>query len=317
MKPFILSGSILILAGLIAATVIFHQNSREITYPQLGQAGNVQDNQVSDSEPEGPQTEQLQPVNRNEAITYTLQNNELKISFNNGNDWISVPVEKDELFGGEYNGNKQELIENSYILREDLAAFLYADGDNWESQRIILVYTRNKGQSWAESVVIEPYPGIRFRKIDFLNENFGYVIISGGRSMSQEGSSVFLTDDGGQSWKETNSSGVTRLISDGGFIDEKTGFLSFGTINPEEPDLHVTQDGGNTWTKAIVNVPEEYQQIFVAAETPVIEDDHLTVLVNQGPNGDYEGGLVKGKFISEDNGKTWEFLMEVIPDEAE
>ncbi len=30
----------------------------------------------------------------------------------------------------------------------------------------------------------------------------------------------------------------------------------------------------------------------------------------------YEGGKVKGKFISKDNGKTWEFSMEVQLNEA-
>lgn len=106
------------------------------------------------------------------------------------------------------------------------------------------------------------------------------------------------------SWEETTNSGGTRLISNGGFVDEAIGFLSFGTINPEEPDLYVTLDGGNTWNKAIMHIPTEYNLIFVQAETPVKEQDHLSVLVNQGPNGDYKGGKVKGKFISTNHGET-------------
>ena len=53
------------------------------------------------------------------------------------------------------------------------------------------------------------------------------------------------------------------------------------------------------------------------AETPFIEDDHLAVLVNQGPNGDYQGGLLKGKFISKDNGLNWGFLEEVPADDTD
>ncbi|NRG48323.1 oxidoreductase, partial [Bacillus sp. CRN 9] len=52
-------------------------------------------------------------------------------------------------------------------------------------------------------------------------------------------------------------------------------------------------------------------------EIPFKEGDHLAVLVNQGPNGDYDGGKVKGKFTSEDNGKTWDFAEEVKLNEAE
>lgn len=317
MKSFILSVSSVIIIALIIATVIYERNSNEVTHPQLGQLNNVRDNQESQNEPEQPQSEQLQPININDTITYTLQNNELNITYNKGKDWIRVPVEQDQLFAGEYNGNKQELIENSYILTEDRVAFLYLDGFNSDEKRILLTYSLDQGKTWEESVVTEPFPSMRFRKVDFLNDHFGYAIISGDRTMSQESSHVFLTLDGGESWNETNNSGVTRLLSNGGFLDESTGFLSFGTINPEEPDLYVTQDAGSTWSEATINIPEKYDKIFVSAETPEKEEDHLAVLVNQGPNGDYEGGKVKGKFISKDSGKTWGFLKEVQPNETE
>jgi hypothetical protein len=51
-------------------------------------------------------------------------------------------------------------------------------------------------------------------------------------------------------------------------------------------------------------------------EVPFKEEDHLAVFINQGPHGDYESGKVKGKFISNDFGKTWEFSMEELPDES-
>ncbi|MEH6995778.1 hypothetical protein V7075_24270 [Neobacillus drentensis] len=96
-----------------------------------------------------------------------------------------------------------------------------------------------------------------------------------------------------------------------------TGFLSFGILNPVEPDLYVTQDSGNSWSKANITIPVKYHEIFVIAEVPFQEDDHLTVLINQGPNGDYLGGKVKGKFITSDNGKTLAFSIEVLPNESE
>lgn len=314
MKKFILGVSGFIMIGLIVA-VVYYQNPAE-TELHLGQPIDVQDNQESQNEAEQPKPEPLQPIN-NDTISYSLQNNKLNITYNKGDDWITVPVEKDQLFKGEYNGNKQQLIDGSYILSEKRAAFLYSVGSHWENQRIVLTYSLDQGKTWKEATVTEPFPAMRYRKAAFINDHFGYVIISGGRTMSQEFSSVYLTHDGGQSWEETTNSDVTRLISDGGFIDESTGFLSFGTINPEEPDLYVTNDGGKSWAKAVVHIPEKYNKIFVTAEVPTIEEDHLSVLVNQGPNGDYLGGKVKGKFISEDRGKTWTFSEEVQPNETE
>lgn len=304
MKKFVTVLSFLMVFGLIIG-IFFYQKQDQSTFPQRNRLNEVPPNQQ-----EQPQTMQLRPVN-GDMISYTLQNDELNITFNKGNNWVKVPIEKELLFSGEYNGNKQELIDDSYILTESRVAFIYMQGGT------LLKYSLDQGKTWQDSVITRTFPSIRFRKVDFLNDQFGYVILSGDRTMSQEFSTVFLTNDGGQTWEETAAPPTTRLIANGGFVDEMTGFLSYGTINPEKPDFYVTQDGGKTWIESIINIPEEYDKIFVQAEVPVKEGDQLSVLVNQGPNGDYEGGRVKGKFISKDNGLTWEFSMEVQPNEAE
>lgn len=90
-------------------------------------------------------------------------------------------------------------------------------------------------------------------------------------------------------------------------MDENTGFLSFRILNPVVPDFHFTQDGDNSWSNANIIIPEQYHEIFVMAEVPFKEEDYLALHINQGPKGDFEGGKVKGKFISIDNGLTWEF----------
>ncbi|MCU9614379.1 oxidoreductase [Caldibacillus lycopersici] len=312
MKNFILGVSCFMMIALIVA-LVFYEKQTDSTKQGFDP---TMEEQLLQNIPQTPQIEKLRPIN-NERISYTLQKEQLNITFNQGKDWQTVPIDKELLFNGEYIGNEQQLIDGSYILTETRVAFLYSDGSNWENQTIHLLYSLDQGKTWENATVSEQYPTIRFRKVDFVTDTFGYVIISGDRTMSSELSDVFLTFDGGKSWKETTNSGVTRLIYDGGFINESIGFLSYGTINPEAPDLYVTEDGGNSWHSAVVNIPENYDRIFVSAEVPTIEGDHLAMLVNQGPNGDYLGGKVKGKFLSTDNGKTWEFSMEVNPDETE
>lgn len=315
MKKFMAGVSACMMIILTISVFVFQHTSQNNPYPSS--QNDWQDKQSLQKNKEQPQTEQLRPVHAEDEISYSLQNDELNITFDKGETWKTVPIEINHLFEGEYNGSKQELIEGSYVLNEDWAAFLYSAGPNWDEKRILLTYSTDQGETWHDATVAERFTVMRFRKVDFLNETFGYVIISGGRTMSQESSHVFLTHDGGDSFEETTNSERTTLISDGGFVDERTGFLSFGVINPEKPDLYVTQDGGNCWNQATFHIPETYAEIFVSAEVPVKEEDHLSILVNQGPNGDYKGGNVKGKFISEDNGSTWQFQEEVIPDETE
>ncbi|WP_026908122.1 WD40/YVTN/BNR-like repeat-containing protein [Paucisalibacillus globulus] len=298
MKNYLLILSTLMIIGLIIGTYYYQNQDYYNTLPQLTQPNNLQEDTTNE-----PQVAPLQPVT-NEKVSYSLQNDELNITYNKGIDWIQVPIQKDLLFNGEYQGNQQELIDGSYMLTEERAVFLYKQAG------IMLKYSLDQGKTWKESVVAETFPTLRFRKVELLNDEFGYVIASGDRTMSSEYSTAFLTYDGGETWEATADPPTLRLIAYGGFVDEKTGFLSYGTINPEEPDVYVTQDGGDSWSKANFH----HNKRFVQAEVPFKEEDHLAVLVNQGPNGDYKGGLVKGKFISTDNGLTWEFQEEVDPD---
>lgn len=310
-KYFLLSISALIIIALTMISFTFYQKPEFFMTSPLGFTGT---DDTADSSPEVPAIEALQPVDYDKSISYSLQNEELHITYNRSEDWVKAPVGTEQLFSGEYQGNKQELMEHSYVLTEDRAAFL---SSNQRLQGILLTYSTDRGETWETSVVSDTFPAMRFRKVDFLNDQFGYVIVSGDRTMSQEFSTVFLTHDGGETWQETNNAGVTRMIADGGFVDESTGFLSFGTIDPVEPTLYVTQNGGGSWQEAAFNIPDEYDHVFVISETPVQDGAQLSVLVNQGPNGDYAGGFVKGKFISEDNGETWDFQEEVEPNEAE
>ncbi|WP_442853214.1 WD40/YVTN/BNR-like repeat-containing protein [Bacillus sp. EB01] len=308
LKKFITGIAAFIMFSMFGAIFVYQLSFMD-TKPNLSQE------QPKPQTEEQPKKEELRPVQTNEAVSYSLQNNELNLTFDGGQTWVMVPVEKEQLFVGEYNGSQQELILNSYILTGNRAVFVHTNGGDWETEGVMVTYSLDKGKTWQNSIVTQSYPGVRYRKVDFLTDNFGYIIVSGSRTMSQEGSSVFLTHDGGKTWRKTADSGQTRLLYDGGFTDEKTGFLSYGTINPVEPDLHVTRDGGISWQKAEVRVPAKYKEIFVSAEVPIKTAKGLAMLVNQGPNGDYLGGKVKGKFTSKDNGLTWDFVVKVRPNE--
>jgi hypothetical protein len=315
LKKIMIAAFVLMLIGVVAGTLYFESSS---TPPGTNQP--TENSSTQESGP--PQHDPLQPIYVQDTIGYSLQRDQLQITYSDGDEWTEVPIKKGSLFEGEYSGDEQELIQNSFILTPERAAFLYTDGSSTDSgdgaygKSIKLIYSLDKGKTWEGSVITEQYPPIRFRKVAFTNRAFGYVIVSGDRTMSQEWTTVYLTDDGGRTWRETAHPGVTRLLYNGGFVDEQTGFLSFGILNPEEPDLHVTLNRGNSWIKARIEIPETYHNVFVIAEVPYKEEDHLAVYLNQGPNGDYKGGKIKGKFISYDSGLTWTFSKEVQSDET-
>ncbi|MCJ7841484.1 hypothetical protein MUB24_11370 [Lederbergia sp. NSJ-179] len=117
MKKMIGSAATVIMAVLLVTTICYGRFIKR--EPQLWYE------QALQMKVEKPQSEPLQPIDGEDPVSYTLQMNQLNITFDQGESWTTVPVEINQLFAGEYNGNKEELIEQSYVLTENRVAFLY------------------------------------------------------------------------------------------------------------------------------------------------------------------------------------------------
>lgn len=250
-----------------------------------------------------------------EKNSYRIERDKLEVTYDNGDNWTEVPVNIDKLFEGDYNGANYELLEDSFVITPERTAFIVGG-----LQNIKVLQSIDQGKTWNESSVPSPFQAIRIRILDFVSEKIGFLILTGDRSMSAEGNLIFQTTDGGATWKEIGGVPSTRQVTSAGFLDENLGFVSFGSItyenNPAVPDLYRTADGGKTWTQIEVPIPVEYQGIFTVAEIPTFDGSQGTLLVNQGPNGDYQGGKVMARFVSIDEGETWSFANLVDPDDV-
>jgi photosystem II stability/assembly factor-like uncharacterized protein len=89
--------------------------------------------------------------------------------------------------------------------------------------------------------------------VSFLTPARGWTVISG---------DVYATNDGGVSWRQVSTAGVANGF-DGQeeansswieFVDATTGFLGMNVFQGL-PRLHVTHDGGQTWTAASIAYP--------------------------------------------------------------
>lgn len=254
----------------------------------------------------------IQQVDEN--YRYEIINNTLRITYNAGDHWEVVPVMIERLFGGDYSGSQQDLIKNSYIISPEKTAFVLAEEDG-----LYLLLSEDQGKSWNEVLISDQLTRVRMRLLGFTSAKDGYLIVTNDRTMSFEGNLVLKTADNGQSWDIVGGVQETdRLVTDGAFINQDMGFISFGSVNyggdPPKPLLYRTIDGGMNWHEVEIPIPDEYKGIFTVAEIPTFNGDQGTLIVNQGSEGDYLGGKVLAKFTSEDNGETWTFSSLIDPD---
>lgn len=248
-------------------------------------------------------------------IRYQINNQKLEITYDDGWHWQDVPVDVEELFKGDYSGSKKYLIDDSYIISPERTAFVIGDGSN-----LRILQSTDKGESWDELDVPCPFNrGVRLRLLGFTSEKNGYLILTGDRTMGFEANAILKTNDGGKTWVNKGAvDGTNRKITSGGFINDKLGFVSFGSEQrpnqPPHPLLFRTTDGGENWEQVEVPIPAKYKGIFTVAEIPTFDGSQGTLLVNQGPNGDYQGGKVLARYTTLDEGLTWVFSNLVDPD---
>lgn len=156
-----------------------------------------------------------------------------------------------------------------------------------------------------------------------INEELGYQLSIVDAALGKRYYELLETKDGGESWDAFNpdpflgeaggSAGIT-------FIDESLGFIALSKQSGTRAILYRTVDGGESYEKVsfpTVEVPlidNETYEAFTFPGMPFEEEGKLYVLVGQGAEGDYKGGIY-GLFVSTNRGETWEYLGEQWPGE--
>ncbi|MEC0282836.1 WD40/YVTN/BNR-like repeat-containing protein [Terribacillus saccharophilus] len=254
-------------------------------------------------------TPEEEPALTGPAISYTIDESGLQVTMNNGQDWMKVPVEVDELFAGEYQGSKTELIDQSYVLSQDRLAFIVGGFE----QTAVLSST-DQGKTWNTAELPDAIQGIRLRIIGFTSEQDGFVILSGGRTMSAEGNQIYQTTDGGKTWNLAGGAPSERIVQSGTFVSKDIGFMSFGSTGATE--YYRTTDGGSNWDTFEVELPGIYKDVFSVMESAEFNGDQIVMQMGQGTNGDYYGGNVKARLVSDDNGESFEMTGLIDPDDV-
>ena len=179
-----------------------------------------------------------------------------------------------------------------------------------------ILLSSNGGQTWKESIVensdgmeafddwhnnIVYYGGY----IGFFGEKCGYLVLKAPTALGIEPIRIFLTGDGGDTWREIgNPTDIHPSVSTGaGFSTSLIGFISYQYRENTEPDIWWTSDGGETWRELDVTLPEQYEGGKYTPGTPTFD----------GAEGIYPIEVVRDGteetiyMYSDDFGLTWSF----------
>lgn len=150
------------------------------------------------------------------------------------------------------------------------AYFLDADrawiADN-RDRRLTVFKTVNGGQSWAR-VELDTEGGAQ---LHFIDERYGWMLLHQGVAMGSEQVEIYRTTDGGDTWTRTAGAGPDadqqqdgRLPFGGikkgtSFKNTVVGWVTAEDRGPGGGRLYKTTDGGATWHKHEVLIPEAYK----------------------------------------------------------
>ena len=170
----------------------------------------------------------------------------------------------------------------------------------------LILRTSDGGASWQQSTISDGQGAGAIGQPQFVSTTLGWVAIFLGGGSFHTSADIFQTHDGGQTWYKiasTTERQPSSGLTDGG---DMTG-LSFGdakngVVTKLFPGTQIfvesTSDGGSTWTKVLLAVPQGASDGGGFAAAPPVffgKDGMLPVVV----------GLDLDLYLTHDGGQSW------------
>jgi photosystem II stability/assembly factor-like uncharacterized protein len=184
------------------------------------------------------------------------------------------------------------------------------------------LYTTDGGQSWQGTAIDDPaLASASIISVDmphFLNAQEGWLAINGALGMDDAVTDIWHTTNGGQNWNKITSSGAPSGLMFGystgiSFEDTHNGIAAgspvLTAVNPAYPVVNITHDGGNTWQRKQLPLPQGGAAPLNSITTPPVFFGNTVLLpVNVTAQGGQDQLIL---YRSNDGGADW-FQTQVV-----
>lgn len=145
-----------------------------------------------------------------------------------------------------------------------------------------IAVSHDMGTTWQESFISNDSSGSNGQIwVGFSSTNFGWLVLCSDIALGSEQHWIYLTRDGGASWEEIpgNLDEVhSRMLCGFGFADASWGVACFRYEDDRfAPAVCMTTDGGKTWTKQSIVLPQAYDSLNKTPLSPLVRQGRLIV----------------------------------------
>ena len=274
---------------------------------------------MSDNTGEAPPTPTEEPTQEQGDIftEYKIENGQLSVSFDGGENFVSVPVDLKNL---PLTSDSAALVAGSYFLSQESAYFLSGGATvNGEKIPLSVVYSVDRGATWVTSEVDGVFD-VSYYYINMFDEHDGVIAIGYANTATEQFCKLYFTPDGGETWQAKGGGNQNTPLIGVNFIDKNTGFFSYVYNAASPSNLYVTRDAAESFSAVAFPSQQldsdagdrKWDEVYKEATVPELnEKGELDVLLTQGSDGTYHDGKTAARYISDDMGVNWKYVEQV------